>query len=130
MIKTRGYNNNSGKLYITSGNNQYKGNLEFPNNKIMTADYENKVMENRRLDRLNNNLPEKDIKGASQLTNKDVKRVENELEVKSNPSIGNSKYRIEIGEQMAQKINADTAKRNMMVNDDFQKIPPLKEISK
>ncbi len=130
MIKSRGYNNNSGLLYTTSGNNQYKGNLEYPNNKIMTADYENKEMENRRLDRLNNNLPEKDIKGASQLTNKDVKRVENELEVKSNPSKGNSKYRIEIGEQMAQKISADTAKRNMMVNDDFQKIPPLKEITK
>lgn len=130
MIKTRGYNNDSGKLYITSGNNQYKGNTQFPNNKIMTADYENKEMENRRLDRLNNNLPKKDIKGASQLTNKEVKRTEKEMEIKANPSLGNPKYRIEIGEQMAQKISADTAKRNMMVNDNFQKIPPLKEISK
>lgn len=128
MIKARGYNNDSGLLYITAGMNQYKGNPRFPLNKIMTADYENKVMEDRRLRRLNDNMPESDVEGADQLTNKEVQRVENEMELKSNPSKGSGNLRIEPGEQMAQQISADTAKRNMMVNENFQKIPPLKEI--
>jgi len=126
MIRPKGYNNNSGLIYITAGMNQYKGNPLYPLNKIDTADYENKEMEQRRLRRLNDNMPETDVEGPSQLTNKEVKRVETELELKSNPSLGTGNQKIEPGEQMSQKISADTAKRNMMVNQEFQKIPALK----
>lgn len=128
MIKARGYNNDSGLIYKTAGMNQYKGNSKYAVNINDTAEYENKTMEDRNLRRMNDNLPEADIQGAGQLTSKEVKRVEKDMELKANPSEGSSKYRIEPQEQMAQKISADTAKRNMMVNENFQKIPPLKYI--
>ncbi len=126
MIKHRGYNNDSGILYKTCGTNQYKGKNRYPNNKVDTADYKNSRMEKKLLSRMNDNMPEVDVEGADQLTNKEVKRVEVDMELKSNPSMGNDKFRIDKTEQMSQKISADTAKRNMMVNEDFQKIPPLK----
>lgn len=123
MIKHRGYNNDSGLLYKTCGMNQYKGKVRYPNDIVDTADYENSQMENRLLSRMNDNMPQSDVEGADQLTNKEVKRVEVDMELKSNPSKGNDKFRIEPGEQMSQKISADTAKRNMMVDESFQKIP-------
>jgi len=126
MIRPRGYNNNSGLIYITAGLNQYKGSPLYPLNKIDTADYDNKEMEQRRLSRLNDNMPETLVEGAAQLTNIEVKRVEADMELKSNPSIGKGNQKIDPGEQMSQKISADTAKRNMIVNQDFQKIPALK----
>lgn len=128
MIKARGYNNDSGLIYKTAGLNQYKGNQKYAVNINDTAEYENKTMEDRNLKRMNDNLPEADIQGAGQLKSKEVKRVEKDMELKANPSEGSSNYRIEPQEQLAQKISADTAKRNMMVNENFQKIPPLKYI--
>lgn len=99
MLKTKGYNTNSGLLYTIQGLSQYK-NPVMPLNKYDTAEF------------LNKKLEKQNITTEQELSDKTVKKVEKQIEVKEDPSMGKGKYRIEPKEKMPMRIEAKVSKEN------------------
>lgn len=98
-IKTKGYNTNSGLLYTIQGMSQYK-NRGLPVNLYDTADFNNKKLEKQ------------SISTEVKLSDKTINKVEKELEIKEDPSMGSKKYRIEPKEKVPMRIEVKVSKEN------------------
>ena len=98
-IQTKGYNTNSGLLYTIQGMSQYK-NRGLPVNLYDTANFNNKKLEKQ------------SISSEVVLSDKTIKKVQNELEIKEDPSLGPREYRIEPIEKVPMRIEVKVSKEN------------------
>ncbi len=99
MIKTKGYNTDSGLLYRIQGLSQYK------NRGLPVNNYDTSTFKNAKLEKQN-------ITTEAELSNKTVKKVEKQIEIKEDPSKGPAKYRIEGDEKKPMRIEAKVTYEN------------------